>query len=185
MKKNAIIFFTAILASTLILSCASSVNELYIEKVNLLEKKIDSLSLALAQIDTAKVASYYSSSVNSLKFIQETHPDTMSKEIAFFLSDFKANKKSLERLVETCREQSDELVFSKSQLEKLKTDIKNSLLYEEQFTQYLETEKAAIEKSTQTIANLNQWYQTSVKKYEEWNPKVQQLVEKLKNLNTK
>jgi len=173
-------FILLAITAVVLAACSPGYNKEQMAKADSLLGHLDNVTTKLESMDTVIVDKYYRTANEALKFIQDNYTDTMEKEAGFLLSDYQVTRKSLRRLRETYIEEVDMLEYSRKQLSDLKTDIKNNLLTEEHFNEYFNAESEAVSRLIESIENMSSWHQSTIKKFEERNPKVQKIVEELK-----
>ena len=128
------------IVSLSLLSCSNSQFEAEI-------KRIDSLQLRLAvaekQIDSVNqdmLLDLAGNASNQLKFIQKNYRDTMSKDLAFALGEYKSAYRNMQKLIKRANHTKEELEKSEKQLINLKADIVNNLLSKTQVEEFLKNE---------------------------------------------
>lgn len=160
--------------SLLLFSCGAP-DSRFISQVESLEKTIFASEQSLQGIDTSKIGNYFRISNENLKFIQE-NMDTMDKQTAILVADYSASRKSLRMFLENYSDVSKELGYSKKQLNDLKTDIEKNLVAEDKFTDYYSAESKSVDKLSELVENLVQWYSSALKMYEAKSPAVERLI---------
>ena len=182
MKKISYFICTAIfLGFVLFISCGRKNNSDQLQKIDSLIVVLDELEKKIQTIDTAKIGEIYRVCNADLVFIQKNYKDTMDRELAIFLSDYHALKKSSTRLMESIVDQDYEIGYSKNQLKNLKLDLNNDLYNEDLFAEYFNSEQSAIEKMDETIQNTISWYQNAIQMFDTNSVKVKAIISDLKN----
>lgn len=169
-----VIFFIISLSS-----CTGGANKEHLAEVAKLAVMLDSMESKMHTMDTAKAGNITRIVYGNIKFIHEHKKDTMDKETAMFIADYSAIRKSYDRFISSYRDHYNELVRSKAQINFLQSDLKNNLVREEEFRQYLSSESMAVNKLHESIGNLQQWYETTMRTFEERNPKIEEMVKEM------
>ena len=151
-------------------------------------QKLDALDAKLAKVDslyqpvdadTARIRAYFNNAVKSLKFVQNNYTDTMPLDLAVFLSDYRADRKLLGWTAKTAHSCAVDMTYARKQIANLRTDIENNKLDDSKFEEYYATEAGSIEELLTLVTDLNGKWQKAISRYEERNPRVQELVNEL------
>lgn len=160
-------------------SCGTR-NAQLISEVEKLEEQLKKAQQSIASIDTSKIGNYLQISTENLKYIQENYKDTLNKENAFLLSDYSSARKSLKRFSEQYSDVIRELSYTQAQLSALKADVENNIVDEQKFSDYFNAESKSVEKLAELTNNLNNWYASALRVYEEKNPSIEKFISQLK-----
>ena len=151
-------------------------------------KCLDSLQIILEKVsvefrktDTALVAANRDSIIEHLTFIQDNYrsKDTMPRETAIFLQQYRSIKQPLDIYLKESREINEEMEYSEKQTVNLIHDLRNALLDEEKAKQFFNDERLAMEQLIAKVNSLNALLNENLKKYEEMVPTVRDEVKKI------
>lgn len=173
-----IIAYLIIANTLLIYSCSSNQ---FTDKI----KALDSLSLEVERLlDSIKLedTTYYINAAKNidknLKLIQKELKDTVTKDEAQILSDYKMIRKSLLNYPDKINAIYNELVYSKKQLNALSKDLSRGYIEaskaEEYFSMEVSSTQTVLEEGWSTLNNSPVY----LKMFEEVHPKVLNFMEK-------
>lgn len=138
------------------------------------QRLIDSIQLA----DTASYINAHQSIENNLKLIQNGLKDTVTREEARFLSDYKMIRKSLGNYTDKIKAIHQELLYTKKQLNNLSKDLSRGYIEASKADEYFSIEvtstQAVLEDGWATLNNSPVY----LKIYEDLHPKVLNFIEK-------
>lgn len=177
--RNLVFGFFAVLAIAAT-SCKPSVTEQRLQKIDSLIVVIDSCAGALEKIEYNKVVEYHNNAESQLDFIAKHYLDTMSAELSIFLSDYRADRKSLGRLKKSYDDQLNEIEYSKKQLNDLRSVVEQKKLTDEEYAEFYGMENESVFMAKKMVENMKYWYATSKDHYEKANPRVTAIVDSLK-----
>lgn len=161
-------------------ACNGKVNEKHIAKVDSLSVVLDEISKGFAGIDTATVYEYNRIATDNLSFIQKNYKDTMGRELAIFLSDYRTANKVFGHITTNYTEKLDEIAYSQNQLADLMLDLKNDLVPQEQIETIFKSESKAINTLQVSLSSLISRCSSQLEKFREMNPKVEEIVNGIK-----
>ena len=151
-------------------------------------KYLDSLQIILEKVavefrksDTVLVAANRDSIIEHLTFIQDNYrsKDTMPRETAIFLQQYRSIKQPLDVYLKESREINEELEYSEKQTVNLIHDLRNALLEEGKAKQFFNDERLAMEQLIAKVNSLNTLVNENLKKYDEMVPGVREEVKKI------
>lgn len=152
-----------------------------IKMLDTLQQKVNNASIDFKKIDTLMVAAKCDSIVSQLTFIQNNYKDTMTKETAIFLEEYRSIKKSLDAFMKEVKGTLEEIEYSEKQRNSLVRDLQNNLQEEEKAKKYFNDEKFAMEQLIQKMNDMSKFANENIEKYEELYPKVKKEMNKLQN----
>lgn len=115
-----------------------------------------------------------------MQILQEKfRQDTINKETAILISDYAASRKSMKMFLDNYGSIIQEVEYTKDQLEALKSDLKNSAIPEDKFSDYFGNEVKSVEKLKELINNLLQWHDSAIIMYETKNQAIDKLLDTL------
>lgn len=176
MKKY--IATTAILLAgwTLIPSCSTK----HPEKVAQIDAMIVDLEQAQKCVDSINielVSQLYKASDKQIQFLQKNYKnDTISRQTALMLGDFRTSYKSLKKLKKMHGRLTKEIEFTESQLMNLKTDIESNLLTDEKIQEHFESEGKAMDFIRSNSTKLTYWQKRAISLNNATKPKIDSLV---------
>lgn len=174
---------TWLLLCIVLLGCISckEVNNKQVQALDALELQLDSVATMLEPVTTnfEKLDNYHNTAKASLKFIQKNYLDTMPLDLGVFLSDYRSDRKLLGWSVEHYTKCLNELNYSRLQVKQLRADVENNLVGDVEFQEYQATEATNIETLLDDTYELSLKWEKGIKRFEERNPKVQELVKEL------
>ena len=168
------------IVSTLCISCTGE-SDPRVAKIDALDAKlahVDSI-YKVVEVNADKIEDYHANAVKSLKFIQKNYMDTMPLDEAIFLSDYRADRKLLGWVRTSAHKCAVELKYSQQQIANLRADLLNNKLSDTLFNKYYDTEQKSIKELVDLANDLGVKWEKAVSRYEERNPKVQELVNDL------
>lgn len=159
-------------------SCAPSVDSGKVKEIDEQLNEVEKTIEAFNAVDTSLLFENYNTLVNNVRYIQKNYADTISLSTAQFLSRYYRMRKLVEDYAsyDTIEE---ELQTSKKQMQDLKYDYVNNVLKDKKFDEYFSIERNnffKLQEKTQSM--INDW-QKFQKKYAEYNPKVDSIVNSL------
>ena len=162
------------------ISCAQ-VNKEYVAKLDALDAQLDSVETMLVPVTTnlETLQAHHKTAKASLKFIQKNYRDTMPLDLGLFLSDYRSDRKLLGWSVDRYSKCLNEFNYSRLQIKQLRADVENNLVGEVEFKEYSTTEATNIETLADDTYELALKWEKAIERFEERNPKVQELVKEL------
>jgi len=148
-NMNTRIFLLLALASIAMFSCKPNPYKEEIKELNSLIKEVEKSSTKLVQIDTTGLSQKlkeYKKNVNTITETYQSNNDTIGKELALILSDYRQLKKPYSEFSEAHRAALKELKFTKNQLVTLKHDLENDILEPPVAAKMMQSEKLATRK---------------------------------------
>ncbi len=145
-----------------------------------LSKAFDAAEKEFTSIDSAKVREQLDSINKNLDFIQQNYKDTMPKDMAYMLSDYRDVKFPLEEYTRQKNAFYKELSFSRDQFRNLEHDLKNNLVEKEKAEEYFMQEKKAGEQLCRSLNALTSSVKEKSAKFEPMTAKAVEVINKLK-----
>ena len=154
-----------------------------IVKVDSLMVKIDSVELMYRRIDTVGMADMSQKFSENMGFVQQAYinkKDTMPKEVALLMSDYRTLKKPAKGFNGNYQKAGKELKFSKNQLSDLKHDLQNNLLDSILVQDMLDDEMKAVGSIQSSVEDLKLSSEFTKSKRAEVEPRIDSLIQVLK-----
>jgi chromosome segregation ATPase len=155
MKKT--VFFFLASATLLIYSCETNHYKEEVKDLEKLIKQVEKSSTKLVQIDTTGLADKwqeYKDNVNTITDTYKENGDTIGRELAMILSDYKQLKKPYSEFKDAYSTAMEELKFTKNQLVTLKHDLENNKLEPPVAEKMIQSEKMAARKIMEHVEQL-------------------------------
>jgi len=143
--------------SIVILSCKPNPYKEEVKSLEQLITEIEKSSTKLVKIDTAGLSQKwedYKKNVNTITDTYKENGDTIGRELALILSDYRQLKKPYSEFKEAYTSAMNELRFTKNQLVTLKHDLENNILEPPVAKKMVESEKMAAEKIIEHVEQL-------------------------------
>jgi hypothetical protein len=180
MKRGiALIFGIAVITT----SCRQTNFQKEIGTIDSLLVKLDTIDLLHRRIDTTDFSKLSQRFTENLAYVQEIYTsreDTMPKDVALLMSDYRALKKPSKGLKDKYQKANEELKFSKSQLADLKHDLQNNLLDSILVQDMLQDERKAVEAIENSVQELKLSSEFTKTKRAELEPRIDSLIQVLK-----
>lgn len=186
MKIKTVIGFLLIIST--IYGCKNHEVEKKITELDSTFHQLDSTGKIYLSIDGNKFDSVYLHITNNVSYLQKNYKDTMTTEMLSSVSEYNSIRNVIEVYKNNETTTLNGLKNSKEQISNLLHDLKNSLIKEEQTIKLIEKETTAAIKIIQSIAITDSILKESIKKFDELNPKIQDLItitEEKQNLEEK
>lgn len=155
MKKRILFFLAAALVS--LYSCKPNPYNEEVKELDQLIKQVEKSSTKLVQIDTTGLAKKwqdYKENVNTITGTYKESGDTIGRELAMILSEYKELKKPYSEFKDAYAQALEELKFTKNQLVTLKHDLENNILEPPVAEKMLRSEKMAATKIIEHVEQL-------------------------------
>lgn len=178
-------FFTVLSAITLLIACGPHISEEKMDELSRLNQRLDSITLLVESVDSAKAINAVGSFEKNLKIIQYELKDTFPKETAFFVDSYYRLKKALRNFAKDYNTLKAEVLITEKQLQTLKYDAENGLVDEQQFNDYLQLERENIDKLEEVSESIIIPMQKALPLFEEKNPRIDSIIQayKAKQMN--
>lgn len=136
-RKRISLSIIALIALTIISpSCKRTKYAKEIAHLDSLQTLLTETDSVLKSIDTVKINACYMEIKNNLNFIQENYKDTMAREMALFLSDYRTMQEAMEEINREQKHYVEELEYSEKQIENLIHDLQKNAIEEEKVREY-------------------------------------------------
>ena len=187
MKKSFQLFviMASVVSLAILSSCNTPKHPKEMASLDSLKVALDKAGEVLLKMDGKKADSCYHTIQRQLKFIQQNYRDTMTKEVALFLSDYHAIKEPLEMLGKNYDELKKQVVYTVNQLKNLSHDLQHNLVEEDKVKTYVETEEKEAKQLASTIESMVDEAEEQLPKFEKMQPRVQRMVDSLTTLESK
>ena len=144
--KNLLFF---ILAIALLDSCTGAFDK-EIGEVESLNKIVLEAEKSVLSLDTGEIFAVKRQLALDIKAM-ESITDTLSREEIFAMTGYMEGKKRLYNFVNNYNNYLEEIEFAKNQLDNLKTDLENSKITKQEFTEYYVLEQSEVMKLTTKV----------------------------------
>jgi len=147
MKTRIVLLLT--LASIAMFSCKPNPHKEDVKELDTLIKEVEKSSTKLVQIDTTGLSQKwkeYNKNVNTITETYQSNNDTIGKELAMILSNYRQLKKPYSEFKDAYAAALKELKFTKNQLVTLKHDLENDILEPPVAAKMMQSEKLATRK---------------------------------------
>lgn len=176
-------FNLALLGLIIFAACQQNPHDSNISEIEKLKAELDSASLMFSKIDTNGYAVFEKKYKRNVAFVQQqllAIGDTMDRETALFMSEYRELKKPYSQF-KTKYEQADkELKFSENQLITLKHDLKNNAMDTIISKRMVADEIKATESITSSVQNLYSADKQIRAKTAKMEPRIDSLINVLK-----
>ncbi len=128
-----------------------------VKELDQLKKRVEKSSTKLVQIDTTGLAEKwreYKENVNIITSTYKENGDTIGRELAMILSDYKQLKKPYGDFKDAYTQTLEELKFTKNQLLTLKHDLENNILEPPVAEKMVKSERMAARKIIEQVEQL-------------------------------
>ncbi|HIA37753.1 MAG TPA: hypothetical protein EYN89_13720 [Flavobacteriales bacterium] len=176
------LFFSIFFPLVLTFVSCSQVN---IDKELLL---IDSLQTMIVEaerkskeIDIESIRTYKEAMEDQLNLFKTQYSDSISWESAKFLNRYHAIKKSFHKYLDKNIRFEDEITYSHDQLKNLKHDLEENIIHLDTFKRNFTVELLAVKDLKILIDKEVENLKNKLEEYREANPKVEELIKKLKS----
>lgn len=165
-----------------ITSCQQTNFQKEIVTIDSLLVKLDTIDLMHRRIDTtdfSKLGQRFSENLSYIQEVYTSREDTMPKDVALLMSDYRVLKKPSKGLSGNYQRTNEELKFSKSQLADLKHDLQNNLLDSILVQDMLQDEREAVEAIENSVQELKLSSEFTKTKRAELEPRIDSLIQVL------
>jgi len=122
-----------------------------IANVDTLQVLISKSEADLKTVDTIKVANVYKKGQGNITLIQKNYKDTLTPEVAEFLSEYNSAIQALNTIRQQYPVLQKEIAFSKDQLKNIRHDLEYNILKEEQVKESYAKENDAVKKNMESL----------------------------------
>ena len=142
----------------LVFGCKSDPNAESIKKIDELLTEVSTAEKELSSFSPEKVLPYMDTISFDVKFIEQEYKDTMTLELGVKVEGYYRIIRSISKFDKTYKDQSKDILYSRKQLNNLKSDLSTGVLDSNLLAMYLPAEAEAVERLTESNANLKIWY---------------------------
>ena len=174
----------AIVAAVAISGCNNNPHAQRIETCDSLLTVMEELNVLFANIDYDK---HFENRADMMKDIErveryfKTANDTMPRDIAFKVSDYRLIWKGYKRMEGEYGQVEKELEYTTNQLEHLRKDLEHKTLTEPMAERFLKEEKTAVAMLDVSTRSIKTKLENTEKKYQDQKPVIIQLADSLEN----
>lgn len=179
-KKINLFLVSFFLLTAILHSCKGTKYAKEVAGLDSLQMVLAKADSALKSIDTVKTNTYYIELKNNLSYIQNNYKDTMERELAIFLSDYRSVKKPLEIFNSERNQLIKDLEYSQEQIKNLIHDLKNNSIEENKVMEYYTMETEAANNIITSVNVMVDMVNEQVLQFEQRNSRVQEVVNELK-----
>lgn len=173
-----------ILSALLLMSSCNTTNyPNEIKTVDSLLMRIDTAQKIYAKIDTTNVreeGEVFKRKFNYLTAFYQQSPDTITREAAFLVADYRTLRKPYAQFIDRYRTYGEELAFSQKQLVDLRFDLEHNLLDTNFVNRMIHSETEAVESVVTQIKSLSIGKDMMVERSEKLDPVIDSLINALK-----
>ena len=176
-----ILFGLAVLAG-----CTRTKYSNELRQIDAMIVELDSARNVHRRIDTTGYGAAMMRYKKRMSSVQESYTmrgDTMERDVAMLMANYRELKKPLERFKDSYAATSADLDFTRTQLLDLKHDLEHNLLDSNLVHRMLREESDAVEHIKMETVQLQTSYKTTQEKTEKLEPRVDSLLIELKSLN--
>jgi|SRR5690554_454798 len=174
-----------ILSALLFLSSCNTTNyPNEIQTIDSLLMRIDTAQKIYAEIDTTGIkekGEIFNRKFNYLTAFYQQSPDTITREAAFLIADYRTLRKPYAQFVDRYLNYGEELEFSQKQLADLRFDLEHNLLDTNFVKRMMFSEREAIESIVNNIKNLSIGKEMMVDRNEKLDPVIDSLINTIKS----
>lgn len=177
------LLFTCISLFSLLL-CSCGPGDRYKDEVNTLDSLVVSLDKAeklFNSIDSAGARKYYENVNAGLGHISELVKDTLSRDQAMLISQFRSVKKPLKDYLQRLSVTYEEIAVTRKQLQDLSHDISKGLMPEKDIKHHVQKETELARLLINTLNMSHESMGVCMKRYEVINPRIDSLVQVMEN----
>ena len=154
-----------------------------IKTIDSLLMRIDTAQKIYAKIDTTGIredGDTFKRKFNYLTAFYQQSPDTITREAAFLVADYRSLRKPYAQFIDKYKAQGAELAFSEKQLVDLRFDLEHNLLDTNFVNRMIYSEKEAVDKVVNEIKNLSVGKQMMVERNQKLEPVIDSLINAIK-----
>ena len=185
MKKNLLYFFAGLTVLIGVNSCKENIYQAEVAALDSLVVVLENAEKSMMAIDSVETDKAYTEIISNLKLIQSELKDTVTREDAFLLSDYREIRKTLGRFNEVKNKLKSEVPFTREQLSNLSKDLKKGLVPEDKVKEYYMVEFTEAVKLQQEIESMVASVTNSLNKYNRLKPEVDHFIARMQENNLK
>lgn len=160
-------------------SCINTKRSKHLKTVDSLYTILDSVESKLYSLDSIKVQNTYTEYKKNIDKIKLYFDDKKDDSTWSTITTYGVIRKPLKEYTKNADIYSEEITFSRKQLDSLKADIKAKNIPEDKIKEYTKSEADAINKLNQQVAITIERVNTSIHLYDSLNPKIIKIIEHL------
>ena len=146
-----------LVSTALLMSCQGTNFPSEVKSIDYLIDRIDSAKITHSGVDTTGYAQFRKSYVSNLGFVEQnfkSRGDTIDRELAFFLTGYRALKKPYRDFKSKYEQADKDLIFTEKQLLTLKHDVEHNTLEVHMVSKFMQNETQAVIKIVGTVNQL-------------------------------
>lgn len=181
MKKLLFLFvaFCSLLTST---SCDQQLRKKRLARIDSLESHLNGVQDVLNNVDSVLLENRIRDIDQTSNWVYDNITDTLSAKPGLLFGDYMRSKKYLGQALTRYKDVRNELIYSKKQINTLRTDVQNGFYSQEEFKAYFDVEATSISKLNEAADELQSNYEMSTERYQKFKPGVNQLVDSIKSV---
>ena len=172
--------FLPLLIASLFWACQPQVEPAKIEKIESLQQALDSSAKQFSIIDSAKALSSVKEFQSKISYIKGDYRDTIQEETALYIDKYYSLRKAMKLMGNSYAETARDIRSTKSRLKNLLHDLKNGLVEDQQYEQYLELEENNVAIIKESVDALVRAYTEGQPMYDEMAPRIDSLISESK-----
>lgn len=156
----------------------------YTEQVNSLDSlriELDKNLAVFSSIDTAKISRYAKTYSGNVAWMEQNIKDTVSKEYLNALKNYRGVNEPLLFIKQNYGNMIKDAEFSKQQLSKLSSDMKNKAIDDEKAYEYYTVEKMEAKKIMDALTMNHELTKQSIDTFDKYNSEIEKLINKYKS----
>ncbi len=160
----------------------------YTEQVGSLDSlriELDKKLAVFSSIDTTKISRYTKTYSGNVTWIEQNIKDTVSKEYLNALKNYRGVNEPLLFIRENYANMIKDAEFSKQQLSKLSSDMKNKAIDDEKAFEYYTIEKMEAKKIMEALTINHELTMQSIDTFDKYNSEIEKLINKYKSEGSK
>lgn len=185
MKKKLLYFFAGLTVLICANSCKENIYHTEVATLDSLAVVLENAEKSMMSIDSVETDKAYTEIISNLKLIQSELKDTITRDDALLLSDYREIRKTLGRFNEGKNKLKSEVPFTKEQLSNLSKDLKKGLVPEDKVKEYYMVEFTEAVKLQQEMESTVTSVINSLNKYNKLKPEVDHFIARMEENNLK
>ncbi len=185
MKIKFTIFVSIIAVIAGISSCKNAKNHAQLSTIDSLYLVLDSVEKTITSVDTAKVNKVFLEYQGNIKKIKQYFDDKKDDSTWSTITVYGVIRKPIKEFNKNISAFSEDLIFSRKQLDSLKSDIKANNIPEEKIKEYTKAEVDAVNSLRQQVNIVIPHTKETLHLFDSLNPKVIKIIKKLEKTGKK
>lgn len=177
MKHIGIYLFLIVISLS---ACNQQVKNERLARIDSLQRYLPAVQSVLNEIDSARLQVGLNQIQQRQDWIFENVQDTFTKGPGMIISDYIRMEKYLGQSLMRFNEVKNELKYTRSQLNDLRTDVEEASLSEEEFNGYFNTEAEAVAELNDAAGDLATKYESIITKFNKLDKASAQVVDSIK-----